>query len=82
MSAPTPVPPAILYQLDRLHEDRTAYFVVSVSVVVGLATVAVLLRFVARLLKKVPLWLDDYTIIVALVCAFRPSQPRPAKEGS
>ena len=61
------VPPEIQDQLDSIDEDRTAYFITSVSVVVGIATASIILRIVARRLKKLPLGADDYTIILALV---------------
>ena len=61
------VPPEIQDQLDNIDEDRTAYFITSVSVVVGIATASIILRIIARRLKKLPLAADDYTIILALV---------------
>lgn len=61
------VPPELQDQVENINEDRTSYFIASVSVVVGIATASTALRLYARKLKKLPLAADDYTIILALV---------------
>lgn len=50
-----------------VHEDRgTSLWVVN-SIFIGLATLAVIARFVARKLKNLALAADDWAIFVALV---------------
>lgn len=61
------VPPELQDQFENIDENRTSYFIASVSVVVGIATASTVLRIYARKLKKLPLAADDYTIILALV---------------
>ena len=61
------IPPELQDQVENIDEDRTSYFIASVSVVVGIATACIALRIYARKLKKLPLAADDYTIILALV---------------
>ena len=50
-----------------LNDSRQLYVVVSVSVLVALATVAVILRVVARRITKVKFGIDDWLIGLALV---------------
>ncbi|KAI9753411.1 MAG: hypothetical protein M4579_005183 [Chaenotheca gracillima] len=63
-------PEATKYQLAHIQDDRGPGFVVSVSIVVSLATVAVIGRLAARLVTKVGFGLDDYSIVVALLIAW------------
>ena len=57
----------IQYQLAHIHEDRSSDIVVSHSICIVIAVVAVLLRFTSRRLCKAPILADDYMTIVALV---------------
>lgn len=56
------------YPLYTYPGNATA-FIVSVVLVV-LATLFLLLRLWARRVRKVKLWIDDYTIIADLVCLY------------
>lgn len=58
---------AIKYQLAHIKDDRNPGFIASVSVVAALASIAVILRLLARRWTKVGWAADDYTIVVALV---------------
>lgn len=62
-----PTPADVEYQEAHIHESRQHEVVASNVAVLTLATVAVILRLVARRITKAPLQKDDYTIIVALV---------------
>ncbi|KAL8979780.1 MAG: hypothetical protein Q9205_004968 [Flavoplaca limonia] len=57
----------IQYQLDHIGDNRVNDIVVSNSLCIGLAAIAVLLRFVARSLSKAKVAGDDYMISAALV---------------
>lgn len=57
----------IQYQLDHIEDNRVNDIVVSNSVCIGLAAIAVLLRFVARCLSKAKVAGDDYMVSAALV---------------
>lgn len=49
---------------------RSASLIAVSSVLGALATAAVVLRFLARRLKGLRIWLDDYLIVIALVLAW------------
>ena len=49
------------------HEDRGLSLWVVNSIFIGLATLAVIARFVARKLKNLVLAADDWAILIALV---------------
>lgn len=52
-------------------DEHLAYRVwISTIIVTVLATVAVVARFLARHLSNANLWLDDWTILIALVSVF------------
>ena len=57
----------VQYQLAHIHEDRASDIVISHAVVLPLAVIAVVARFIARRLCKAHIGLDDYMIVVALV---------------
>ena len=57
----------IQYQLAHIHQDRSNDIVVSHSICIVIAVVAVVMRFSSRRLCKAPILADDYMIIVALV---------------
>ncbi|KAL8651798.1 MAG: hypothetical protein Q9226_004538 [Calogaya cf. arnoldii] len=59
----------IQYQLEHIEDNRVNDIVVSNSVCIGLAAIAVLLRFAARRLSKATVGADDYMITAALVFA-------------
>lgn len=60
----------IQYQLQHIHESRQHEVVASITTVLTLASIAVILRLVARRLTKAPLQKDDYMILAALVWTF------------
>ncbi|THV43675.1 hypothetical protein BGAL_1167g00010 [Botrytis galanthina] len=49
-----------------LAEDKSSHLVITNSIFFGLATITVLLRFVARKLKSISWGVDDYLIALAL----------------
>lgn len=57
----------IQYQIDHIGDDRSNAIVISHAVVLPLATIAVILRFVSRRLCKAQIQADDLMIIAALV---------------
>lgn len=75
MAAPSPA--EIQYQLQHIHDDRSNGIITSFGVCLGVATITVLLRFVARRIKRAPLAGDDWTIVAGLVGAPRPWLPGP-----
>lgn len=62
-----PSPAEIQYQLQHIHDDRSNEIIAALGVCLGIAIIAVLLRFVARHLKRAPLEGDDWTIVAGLV---------------
>ena len=65
---PNPLSPAeIKYELAHIHDNRASNIVVSSIICISSATVAVLLRLLARRLSKVKILADDYMMIFALV---------------
>ncbi|KAK0511558.1 hypothetical protein JMJ35_006131 [Cladonia borealis] len=59
----------IQYQLAHIHEDRASEIVISHAVLLPLAVIAVVARFIARRLCRAHIGLDDYMIVVALLAA-------------
>ncbi|KAL8913221.1 MAG: hypothetical protein Q9171_001935 [Xanthocarpia ochracea] len=59
----------IQYQIDHIHDNRINEILVSNSICIGLAAIAVVLRFAARRLNKAKIAADDYMIVAALVLA-------------
>ena len=57
----------VQYQLAHIHEDRASAIVISHAVVLPLAVIAVVARFISRHLCKAHIGVDDYMIVVALV---------------
>lgn len=57
----------IQYQIDHIHDSRINEIVVSNSICIGLAAIAVLLRFAARRLSKAKIAADDCMVVAALV---------------
>ena len=65
---PSPLPPAeIKYELAHIRDDRASNIVVSSVICISLATIAVMLRLLARRLSKAKILADDYMMIFALV---------------
>ena len=65
MSALTPA--EILYQQQHIGDDLRADIAVCNGMCLGIAVVAVILRFVCRRIARVPLGMDDWTVVIALV---------------
>lgn len=59
----------IQYQLAHIHDDRASAIVVSHAVVLPLAVIAVILRFISRRLCRARIGADDYMIVTALLFA-------------
>ncbi len=57
----------VQYQLAHIHEDKASDIIISHAVVLPLAVIAVVARFIARHLCKAHIGPDDYMILVALV---------------
>ncbi|KAI4160884.1 MAG: hypothetical protein LQ342_005310 [Letrouitia transgressa] len=53
-----------------LNESRQDEIVGCISVLIALATIAIILRFVARYISKSKFWVDDMLILGALVVAY------------
>jgi len=62
-------PSDIQYQLAHINDDRASDIVISHTVVLPLAVIAVVLRFISRRLCKARIESDDYMIIGALFFA-------------
>ncbi|KAL9007899.1 MAG: hypothetical protein Q9173_006919 [Seirophora scorigena] len=65
----SPPPAEIQYQRQHIHDDRSNEIIAALGICLGIAIIAVLLRFVARHLKRAPLEADDWTIVAGLLCA-------------
>lgn len=63
----------VQYQLAHIHEDRASDIIISHAIVLPLAVIAVVARFIARRLCKAHVGPDDYMIVVALVRLLRRS---------
>ena len=55
------------YQIDHIHDNRINESLVSNSICIGLAAIAVLLRFAARRLSSAKIAADDFMIVAASV---------------
>ena len=65
---PSPLSPAeIKYEVAHIHDDRASNIVISSVICISLATIAVILRFLARRLSKAKILADDYMMVFALV---------------
>ena len=65
---PSPLSPAeINYELAHSNDNRASNIVVSSVICISLATIAVMLRLLARRLSKAKILADDYMMIFALV---------------
>lgn len=62
-------PSEIQYQIAHINDDRASAIVISHAVVLPLAVVAVILRFISRRLCRARIEADDYMIIAALIFA-------------
>jgi hypothetical protein len=60
--------------IDLNEDPRAANLITSVLMLV-IATIAVILRFVARKIQSHPLMVDDYVVLGSLVCAFVERRP-------
>ncbi|KAL8825258.1 MAG: hypothetical protein Q9170_007866 [Blastenia crenularia] len=67
MAAPSPAERQ--YQLEHIHDDQSPKIIIAFGICLSIATITVLLRFVARHLARAPLGGDDWTILVGLVRA-------------
>lgn len=56
-----------IYQVEHSKDDETKAVYVVEAVLITLATIAVILRFLSRRIKVAPYLLDDWLIVVALV---------------
>lgn len=69
---PSPLSPSeIKYELAHSHDNRASNITVSSIICISLATLAVMLRLLARRLSKVKILADDYMMIFALVSGER-----------
>lgn len=57
----------INYQLAHINEDRSEALIVSHTICLVLAGIAIVLRLIARRMSKAALKADDYMIILAFV---------------
>lgn len=57
----------VQYQLAHIYADRASNIIISHAIVLPLAVIAVVARFIARRLCKAHIGPDDYMIVVALV---------------
>ncbi len=60
-------PSDIQYQIDHINDDRGSAIITSHAIVLSLAVIAVMLRFVSRRLCRTQILADDVMIVVALV---------------
>lgn len=60
-------PSDVQWQLDHIHDDRSSAIVISHTIVLPLAVIAVILRFMSRRMCNASIKADDYMIIFALV---------------
>lgn len=67
--ATLPPPSEILYQKEHINESRVPTLLGSGITCLGLAVIAVVLRFISRRLGRIKYEYDDWLIIPGLVCA-------------
>lgn len=60
-------PEQVAYQLAHRHEDRSGAIIGAITAVTILATIAVILRFMARRVIRAKIMADDYFTVAALV---------------
>ena len=60
-------PDNIGYQLQHIHDDRSADLVGTVITMAILVTIAMTLRFISRKQMRVAISYDDYSMLFALV---------------
>jgi hypothetical protein len=65
MSVPTEAD--IAYMMAHLDDDRRPNYIAANAICIGFAILAVVLRFVSRLMAGVRLGWDDYTIVASLI---------------
>lgn len=58
------------YQQEHYNESRTSSYVAGSIVLIVIATLSVILRFLARKSRKVALAVDDYMLVVSLALAY------------
>ena len=73
-------PSQIQYQFQHIHDDRTKDIIISHAIVLPLAVLAVLLRFISRRLCKTQILADDIMIVVALVISPSLTSRSPFRE--
>lgn len=61
---------ALAYQQAHINEDRGPALAAAFIVLMTLATLAVILRLLARRLIKAPLKADDWTMVLSLVSSY------------
>ncbi|MCJ1233834.1 hypothetical protein MMC14_001792 [Varicellaria rhodocarpa] len=66
MAAPTPA--QIQYMEAHISDDRRPGLIASVVIPLSIASIAVVLRFIARRRVRAPLLADDWLILASLVC--------------
>jgi hypothetical protein len=65
---PAPLTEArVAYMLAHVEDNRQPNYIAANAICIGLASIAVMLRFVSRSLAGVKIGLDDYTICLSLV---------------
>ncbi|KAL8698486.1 MAG: hypothetical protein Q9201_006541 [Fulgogasparrea decipioides] len=64
-----PSPADIQWQHEHIHDDRSNEIIVAFGITLGFAITSVLLRFVSRHITRAPLGLDDWIIVLGLICA-------------
>ena len=60
-------PEEVAYERAHWNEDKGPAMIAGGIVLIGFATVAVILRLMARKMKRLPWMADDYFIVAALV---------------
>ncbi|KAI9678330.1 MAG: hypothetical protein M1817_006276 [Caeruleum heppii] len=63
-------PARVQYLFSRIDENITGSFLAAVISTTALATIAMFLRYLSRVLTKAPFGWDDHTIVLALVTAW------------
>ena len=68
-------PEFIAYQKAHMNDDRGPSIVGCAIFFITFTTIVVGLRFIARVIRKLPLKLDDYFTLPALVTVLAPGRP-------
>lgn len=66
-------PAEAAYQLAHAHQSKTGQLIGSTAALSALATILVIARFITRVHTKVGLKVDDWAIVIALVCKQPPT---------